>query len=311
MSARRFASSALAASALAAAACVADEASSATTAAPTTSTTTAAVDTSRIVPVNGDITEVVFALGLGDRVVATDLSATYPPEADALPEIGYQRALVAETILTHEPTLILADDLAGPPGVLDELRTVGVDVVVLDFPRDLTAPAEKVRLVADALGVAGRGEELATQIEDDLADARAAAAAALEAAGGERPKVAFLYLRGEAVQQLAGAGSGVDALIEAAGGTNVGTQLGVDDFEPITDEAFVEAAPEVIVVTTSGLESVGGVDGLVAIPAIAGTPAGRERRVFAYDDQLLLGLGPRTPDVLAALAADLYDQGDR
>ena len=81
------------------------------------------------VPVDGDLAEVVFALGLGDRVVATDLSATYPPEADPLPQIGYQRALTAEPIAAFEPTLVLATDLAGPPdvhrAVIEMLATTG------------------------------------------------------------------------------------------------------------------------------------------------------------------------------------------
>ena len=249
------------------------------------------------------LAEVVFALGLGDRVVATDLSATFPAEADALPEIGYQRALVSETVLTFEPTVVLATTLAGPPGAIDELRAVGVPVVVIEQAHDLDAPAAKVRAVAAALGVPGRGEALARQIEADL-DATIGSTRAI--AESSRPRVAFLYLRGENVQQLAGVGSGIDAIIEAAGGIDVGTELGVDEFQPLTAEALIEAAPDIVLVTTTGLESVGGIDGLVALPAISATPAGEHRRVVAYEDQLLLGLGPRTPEVLAALVADLH-----
>ncbi len=65
----------------------------------------------RIIPLDGDVAEIVFALGMGDHVVATDLSATYPPEADALPQIGYQRALDAEPILEFEPTLLIGTDV--------------------------------------------------------------------------------------------------------------------------------------------------------------------------------------------------------
>jgi len=91
---------------------------------------------------------------------------------------------------------------------------------------------------------------------------------------------------------------------------DVGVELGVDEFQPLTDEALLEAAPDVLVVTTTGLESVGGVDGLVGIPAIAGTPAGRDRRVIALDDQLLLGLGPRAGEALQQLVDELH-QSDR
>ena len=263
-------------------------------------------DTSRIIPVNGDIAEVVFALGLGDSVVATDLSATYPPEADALPEVGYQRTLLAEQLLGLDPSVVVANTDAGPPAVLDQLRDAGVPVVVLDYPHDLTGPAAKIRLVAAALGVPARGEALAREVDEVIGAAAAEAARRVEADGGSPPRAVFLYLRGTTVQQVGGRGSGVDALLAAGGAVDIGVELGIDDFEPLTDEALVEAAPEVLVVTTTGLESVGGVDGLVDLPAIRGTPAGRDRRVIALDDQLLLGLGPRAGDALAQLVDQLH-----
>lgn len=263
-------------------------------------------DTSRIIPVNGDIAEVVFALGLGDSVVATDLSATYPPEADALPEVGYQRTLLAEQLLGLDPSVVVANNDAGPPAVLDQLRDAGVPVVVLDYPHDLTGPAAKIRLVAAALGVPARGEALAREVDEAIGAAADEAARRVEADGGPPPRAVFLYLRGTTVQQVGGRGSGVDALLEAAGAVDVGVELGVDDFEPLTDEALVEAAPDVLVVTTTGLESVGGVDGLVDLPAIKGTPAGRDRHVVALDDQLLLGLGPRAGDALGQLVDQLH-----
>jgi iron complex transport system substrate-binding protein len=176
-------------------------------------------DASRIIPVNGDIAEVVFALGLGDQVVATDLSATYPPEADALPEIGYQRTLLAERIIDLEPTVVVANTDAGPPEVLEQLRDAGIAVVVVEYPHDLTGPAAKIRLVAQALGVPARGEALAREVDATIATATDRAAervAAAEAAGDEPRRAAFLYLRGTNVQQVGGRGSGVDALLEAA-----------------------------------------------------------------------------------------------
>jgi iron complex transport system substrate-binding protein len=263
---------------------------------------TTVADVSRIIPANGDIAEVVFALGLGDRVVGTDVSATYPPEADALPEIGYQRTLLAEPMLGLEPTVVVGNTGAGPPGVIEQLRNAGVPVVIVDHPHDLTGPPAKIRLVAQALGVPARGEALARQVEAAID----AAAAGADRHMGEPPRAALLYLRGSAVRQVGGAGTGVDALLDAAGAVDVGVELGIDEFQPLSDEALIRAAPDVLVVTTSGLASVGGVDGLVEIPAVAGTPAGRDRRVIALDDQLLLGLGPRTGDALRQLVDDLY-----
>lgn len=267
---------------------------------------TTVTDVSRIIPVNGDIAEVVFALGLGDSVVATDLSATYPPEADALPEIGYQRALLTEQVSDHDPTVVIGNTDAGPPEVLDQLRDLGVSVVILDYPHDLTGPADKIRQVAVALGVPARGEALARQVDDTIADAADRAEDRAAALGGSPPRAVFLYLRGDSVQMVGGQGSGVDALLEATGAIDIGVEMGFDDFEPLGAEALFEAEPEVLVVTTTGLQSAGGVDQLVKNTAIVETPAGRDRRVIALDDQLLLGLGPRTGEALDLLVDELY-----
>ena len=255
----------------------------------------------RIVPVDGDLAEVVFALGLGDEVVATDLSATYPPEADALPQIGYQRALTAEPIAAFEPTLVLTTDLAGPPETLDQLRALDIPVVVIEREPTLDGPAAKIRAVAETLGVEERGEELVTELEADV-DAARAAAADVES----RPRVLVLYVRGDQVQLIFGEGSGFDEVLPAVGAVDVAAELGIGETAQITAEAMVRAAPDVLVVTESGLQSVGGVDGLLSIPGIDRTPAGRTRRVLAYEDQYLLGGGPRFGQMLQDLVADLH-----
>jgi iron complex transport system substrate-binding protein len=255
----------------------------------------------RIVPVDGDLTEIVFALGLGDRVVATDISATYPPEVDGLPDIGYQRALNAEPIAAVEPTVVLATDLARPVETLEQLRTIGIPVIVIERRSGLDGPAAKVRAVADALGVHRRGVQLAERTTNDIA-----AAADLAAGVDAKPRVLPLYLRGERLQLVLGRGTGIDAVLPAVGAIDVAAELGVVDTDPVSAEALVLTQPDVLLVTTTGLESVGGIDGLLSIPGIAETPAGRDRRVLAYEDQYLLGGGPRTGQMMRQLVTDLH-----
>lgn len=255
----------------------------------------------RIIPVDGDLAEVVFALGLGDRVVATDLSATYPPEVDGVPDIGYQRALGAEPIAAFEPTVVLATDLAQPIETLHQLRDLGIPVVVINREFTLDGPARKVMAVAEALGVPDRGLTLTATMEAELD-------AALErsTAVTDRPRTLVLYLRGEQTQLIFGAGTGVDVILPAVGATDVAAELGIEGTRQLTAEAVLRAAPEVLVVTTTGLASVGGLDGFLAIPGIARTPAGESGRVLVYEDQFLLGLGPRFGQLVARLAADLH-----
>lgn len=266
------------------------------------------VSTQRIIPLDGDVAEIVFALGLGEQVVATDISATYPPEAEARPKIGYQRALNAETILGFEPTLVIGTDIAGPPGAIEELERVGVPVAIVPSPADATGPATKIVAIAELLGVPELGRQLAAEVEREIA--------AVELLVPDRPearrlRVAMLYLRGERVQLVFGKETSIDWLIEAAGAVNVAAEMGVTGSAEITAEALTKAVPDVLLVTTDGLASVGGVDGLLAMPSVAGTPAAKNRAVLAYDAQLMLGNGPRTGVFLAQFVSDLETLTER
>ncbi len=263
--------------------------------------TTTVSDVSRIVSLNGDITEVIFALGLGDSVVAADTSATYPAAAAALPKIGYQRALNAEGILSFSPTVVIGNVDAGPPPVIQQLRDASVPVVVLPTETTRKAPIDKIEAVATALGVPKRGEALAARTERSIRKAEKLARTAKD-----KPRAVLLYLRGPTTQLIAGKGTGFDTMVRSARATDAAAEAGLEGFVPITAEGLVAAAPDVIVVTTSGLESVGGIDGLLQVPGVAQTPAGASRTVLDYDDQKLLGGGPRTGAALRELVLDLH-----
>lgn len=264
----------------------------------------------RIVSLNGDITEIIFALGMGDRVVGVDSSATYPPErTKVLPNIGYQRRLSAEGILALNPTLVIGDEAAGPPETLAQIRATGVPVAITADPPTLDSPAQKIRFVAQALGIPQRGERLVAQVTSDITRARDLAQRITNP-----PRVLFLYVRGTDVQQVAGSNTPVDAMIIAAGGLNAGAEAGIVEFKPLSPEVVIAAQPDVILVLEKGLESVGGTDGLLTIPGLADTPAGKQRRIVALDDLYLLGMGPRTGQALTDLAIAFYEtasQGSR
>ncbi|GBD17334.1 Hemin-binding periplasmic protein HmuT [bacterium HR26] len=263
----------------------------------------AVTDVSRIVPLNGDIAEIVWALGLGENVVGVDTSARYPPEARQLPSIGYQRRLSAEGILSLNPTVIVGTQEAGPPEVIQQLRDAGVPVILVEDKPSLETPGAKIRAVARALGVPGRGEALARKTEQEIAEAKALAARARS-----KPRVLFLYLRGTRTQMIGGLGTDAHVMIEAAGAIDAGAESGIVEYKPLTPEALVAAQPDVLLLLEAGLESVGGVDGLLQLPGIAETPAGQNRRVVALDDLYLLGMGPRTGQALRDLVLALHPE---
>jgi iron complex transport system substrate-binding protein len=255
----------------------------------------------KIVPLNGDLAEIVFALGLGAEVVGVDTSATYPPEAKSKPKIGYQRTLNAEGIISLGPTIALGTEEAGPPEVIDQLEKAGVKVEILTSPKTVDDIPKRIQEVADKLGVSGTGKELATRASGEIDAAKASIPA-------NKPplRVAFLYVRGPSTAMLGGIGTRADAMITAAGATDAGTAAGVQGFKPITPEALVTAKPDVILFLDAGLASIGGVDGALKLPGVAQTPAGAGKRIVSLDDQYLLGLGPRGGNALKDLIAKLY-----
>ncbi|MCA9834302.1 MAG: hemin ABC transporter substrate-binding protein [Thermomicrobiales bacterium] len=262
-------------------------------------------DVSRIIPLNGNVTETIFALGLGANVVAVDESALYPEEATELPQIGYQRSLSAEGVLSFEPTLVIGTTEAGPEDVIQQIADAGVALVIFEAPGDPHAASTEIRNIATAVGLPEAGEQLASGVEQRLADAEA-----LAASSASQPRVAFLYIRGAGTQLLSGSGSAADGVIMAAGGINVGAEIGIEGYQPITPEALVTAAPDVILVMQGGLESIGGVDGLLEIPGVAETPAGMDRHIVAFEDLYLLGFGPRIGDSVYDLTIAIHDDID-
>lgn len=258
-------------------------------------------DDSQIISLDGTVTEIVYALGAGDRLIATDASSTYPEAATQLPQVGYVRQLSAEPILGMAPTLILTSDDAGPPEAVTQLQESGVPVLMLGSADSLENSYALIRSIAQALGVAAKGEALIADMEADLAEAKAMLAQATTT-----PRVLFIYARGPETVSAAGSGTSIDVIFELAGVTNAVT--GWEGYQPLTAEGSVTLAPDAILLFTSGLESVGGVDGLVGIPGIAETPAGAERRIHDMDGLLLTGLGPRVGEAVQHLIKLLHPE---
>lgn len=272
-------------------------------------TSVTVTDASRILAFDrsGTLAATVFGLGLGDRMVGRDESTGFPAAKD-LPLVtvnGHQ--LSSEAILQLRPTVVLTDTSLGPWDVVLQLRDAGVAVVVVTPTRSMETNSEIVHSVSQALGVADAGRRLAERTEREVADKKAEIDALAPADPAHRPRVAFLYLRGTAgVYYMFGKGSGVDSLISALGAVDVATEAGVEGMRPINPEALARAKPDVILLMTHGLESVGGVDGALGVPGLAQTPAAHNRRFVDMNDYQILSFGPLTAAVLDALARALY-----
>ncbi|CAM5474337.1 Vitamin B12 import system permease protein BtuC [Streptomyces cyaneofuscatus] len=183
-----------------------------------------------------------------------------------------------ESVLSLKPTVVLADTTTGPAEAIDQIRDAGIPLVVVDPAKGLDDVERRIDTVAEALGVPAAGTELKKRTESRIA---AVQKTIPDHADGKKPRVAFLYLRGSAsVYLLGGAESGASSLLEAAGAVDAGKASGLNNyFTAITSEALAKAAPDAILLMSKGLDSVGGMDGLVKIPGIAETPAGMDCRV--------------------------------
>jgi iron complex transport system substrate-binding protein len=267
-------------------------------------------DIDRILPIDisGTIASTVFALGLGDQVVGRDASTVFAGTEDLPVVTKTGHTLNAEAILELAPTVVLTDTTIGPKEVRQQLRDAGIAVVVISSDRRLDTTDELVTEIATALGVPRRGDALIARLDASVDETLAEIAEVVPPAESDRARMLFLYVRGSAnVYYIFGEDSGADSLIDAVGGVDVAAEIGWEGMKPMTAEALVAARPDVLVMMTDGLESVGGIDGLIErIPAVAETPAGANRRVIDMADSEILSFGPRTADVIGALARALY-----
>jgi iron complex transport system substrate-binding protein len=249
-------------------------------------------DPSRIISVASGAAEIVTALGLTHNLVGRDI-ASESPSTLGVPVVTDAHAVSVEKVLAQKPTLFIVDAQTSPTQALDAIARSGVQVI--QIPQAWTLPDVQPRITAlgAALGVPQQAVQLNTQLD-------------ITAAKPNKVRVAFLYLRGTAsIYLLGGKGSGADAMITAAGGIDVGAQANLNPFSPLTPEALTQAQPDVLLVMTKGLQSVGGLQGLLSLPGVAQTPAGVHKRVIAVDDGLLLAFGVDTKNLIDALRVDL------
>ena len=246
----------------------------------------------RVAIAGGTATEIAWRLGAADRIVAVDQTSSFPAEAAAKPQLGYFRRLSAEGIIAVAPDLLLASAHAGPPAVLDQVRAAGIEVAVMPELTRLADIPGAARFVGDALGLPGPGAALADDLEAEIE------ALGETPAGPDAPRLLFVLTLSNGAPLVAGQGTAPDEVIRTAGAQNVAT---FDGFKPMSREAVIAAAPDLILLTAEHVETLGGAEALLTRPDFAETPAGRAGRSLALPALAVLGLGPRTPAAIRTL----------
>lgn len=255
----------------------------------------------RIVSIGGAVTEIIYALGEEDRLIARDQTSTYPPEAAKLPDVGYIRALSPEGVLSVNPDMIIALEGYGPPEAVSVLAQAGVPIIEIPDGFDGPSILAKIMATAKALGRKEAGEALADKVAAELEKTEKLAASIRD-----KRKILFvLSLQGGRIL-AAGANTHADGIIRMAGATNA--VKGFEGYKPITDEAVIEAAPEVILMMNRGGDHDTVKSEVLSHPAIAMTPAGKSSAFIRMDGLYILGFGPRTASAARDLGEALYGE---
>ncbi|GGG44472.1 heme/hemin ABC transporter substrate-binding protein [Chelatococcus composti] len=254
----------------------------------------------RIVALGGAVTEILYALGLEARVAAVDTTSTFPERAlKEKPNVGYVRSLSAEGIIALNPTQVIAISTAGPPDAVRLIEETGVPFTQLPDEPSAEGVIHKIETIGRLTGTEAKAEALAAEVRRGFADL----AAARERI--DKPVKALFVLAMQNGRPLVGGrGTSADAILRLAGAENAATVI--EGFKPMTDEAIIAAAPDVIVMMSNGGHAAGHAEEVFAAPAFAGTPAARDRALVTLDGQLMLGFGPRAPQAAAELMRAFY-----
>ena len=248
-----------------------------------------ASDVSRITVAGGSITEIIYALGEEEKLIAVDITSNFPKQATELPSIGYVRALSAEGVLSLSPSLILGENDMGPAAVMEQLARVGIDIKIIPEENTAAGILDKVSCIANILDMAEADKNIVLEkLDSEVDDLKNI----VNENKNDPKKVMFILGMESGSPTVGGIGTSADGFIKMTGGINV-----MDSFEgwkPVSTESIIEASPDFIIISNRGLSSFKTVEKLGQHPTLVFTPASKENNIIAMDGMAMLGFGPRT-----------------
>lgn len=254
----------------------------------------------RIITAGSALTETVCALGDCDKIIASDRTSLYPAEIQKLPSIGYRTGISAEGILGLKPTLIIAEKDYVDDAVLQQLAGSGVKLVIVDRKFTVDDTRKFIQQIATALHREAEGKKLIAKIEGELAEAKAMLKRATAI-----PKAVCIYNRGTATVSVAGTNTFGEILSYAGA---VSAVKDVEGYKPLNTEALIAANPDYLVMIDAGLQSIGGVEGMLTVPGVAQTTAGKKKQIVSLDSLMLTNFGPRFGEAVKALVVLLHPE---
>lgn len=254
-------------------------------------------DSTKIVSLNGSVSEVLAGLGLEKNIVGTDITSNYPESLKSKPKVGHNKNINAEGVMALQPDLIIGIKKEITPALVAQFKAAGVKLLLVDQEYSVAGTKNLIHILADSLHQVAKGDSIINVLEGDLKKVKPAQDQV------KKPKVLFIYARGTGTMMVGGTGTQVDKAIQLAGGVNAVTAFA--DYKPLTAEALVEANPDVILLFDSGLQSLGGAAGLAKVQGVKETNAGKNNKIITMDGELLSSFGPRLGIAIQELASKI------
>lgn len=248
----------------------------------------------RIIASGGSITEVIYALGKAQNIVATDSTSLFPRAAAALPKLGYFRQLSTEGILRFQPTHLLGAQATGPDTLAGQLEAAGIVVHIFDEQRDLHGLQHMISEIGRLLNAQDEAYILNTHIGQQVTELKSEA----QARAQNQQPINALFVMSDSDRGLTVAGGNTvpQALFDDAGLVNVARDL--PDYKVMDNESILAANPDIIFVASHRAKEPNALARLCQHPALKATNAGRNCVISTMESSSALGLSPRYPDAL-------------
>jgi len=252
----------------------------------------------KIITAGSAMTETVCALGDCSKIIASDRTSLYPAEIQKLPSIGYRTSISAEGIISLQPSLVIAEKDYVEPAVLDQIKSTGIKLLIVERVYTVDGTKNMIRQIATELNKKAEGEKLISKIESQLAEANA-----IVKKSKVTPKVLCVYNRGTSSVDIAGTKT-FSSILPYVGAEPAIT--GVDGYKPLNAEALIASNPDYLLMFESGVQSLGGVDGVLKIAGVTETTAGKKKQIIAMEGIKLSNFGPRFGEAVKELAIQLH-----
>tara|TARA_B100000927_G_scaffold246700_1_gene209722 strand:+ start:279 stop:1118 length:840 start_codon:yes stop_codon:yes gene_type:complete len=242
----------------------------------------------KIISLGGTITEIIFALNEGAKIIGVDNTSVYPKEALKLTKLGYRQNISLEGIVSLKPDIVFASSLLAPKAIIDKLKTLGIEVIVVPELNNFDSAKKKVEIISTALNKKKDGQKIISIIDSDIQEIKELNKK------NSKIKLAFIYARGGNRLFLAGKETGAHSMMKLSGAKNSFSTF--DGYKPVSTEALIMGNPDAIIMLNRGISSLK--NGPWKIKGLSQTTAGKKQNLIAVDDLAFLGFGPRSASEL-------------